>query len=71
VYYTDNLQEKELSEGDKWTNGVALLIHLWPSTVAHPYNPSYSGGEDQEDLGLWSMLSEKLLRPLSQKISWI
>jgi hypothetical protein len=36
--------------------------------VAHTYNPSYSGGRDQEDLGMKPAQANSLRDPISKKL---
>jgi hypothetical protein len=48
-----------------WTITIQNAVASW-ALVAHAYNPSYSGGRDQEDLGskpAWG----KFLRPCLKK----
>jgi hypothetical protein len=45
-------------------------IFLSSALVAHTYNPSYSGGRDQEDHGLKPTLSEKLFTKIGL-VEWL
>jgi hypothetical protein len=44
---------------------LAKLIGSW-APVAHSYNPSYSGGRDQEDCGLKLAQANSLRDPISK-----